>query len=105
MFLWDLMQHSGIYSTSFERKKAFCDLAVYMLVYLPVFFPGSCLRQPIQNRPAALLPRTLFFKAQSSFQVVQNWQWLCSVFHGTVMHPWRLREAIFLLYIGQKALL
>lgn len=29
---------------------------------------------------------------------------LCAIFHGTVMHQWKLREDTFLLHIGEKNL-
>lgn len=103
MFLSVLMQHNGIFSLPhLKRRKLFVSwLSIYGFIRL---YFSWLLYKPIQTWPLALLPLTLFCQKQSSFLVVQNWQRLCAIFHGTGMHLWKLREDTFFIVYRAKNL-
>lgn len=105
MFLCVLMQHNVVFNLpDIWEEEDFLCLGCWHTDLFACFFPGSCLRQPIQNRPVALLPHTLFFPEIELFPHSGE-QNLCATFHGTVMHQQKLREDTFLLYIVKIILL
>lgn len=102
MFLCVLMHHNVVFSLPHLRGRLFVScLSTYWSICLCfswLLFKTTYPKQTCGSFTLhSIIPEIDIFQCSGE-------QKLCAVFHGTVMHLWKLGEDTFLLYIGEKKL-